>query len=86
MSSRLPLGKNELAVGESAKHTHVFVHGGHPMVLYGELCAKTDGFAGGPYWAGANAATDDKLNSVGNNEYHNNIAPCVATYLWMRTA
>lgn len=75
-----------MTVGESAKHTHVFVHGGHPMVLYGELCAKTDGFAGGPYWAGANAATDDKLNSVVNNEYHNNIAPCVATYLWMRTA
>lgn len=56
------------------------------MVLYGELSSKTDGFASGPYWLGATATTDDELNSVGNNEYHNNIAPCISAYMWKRKA
>lgn len=77
--------KHQITVGESARHTHVFVHGGRPLVLYGELSNKTDGFAGGPYWDGASATTNDQLNSVGNNEYHNNVPPNVACYLWKRT-
>lgn len=77
---------HSIAVGELAKHTLSFVYGGRPMVLYGKLSAKTDGFAGGPYWNGASASTDDQLNSVGNDKYHNNIAPCIASYLWKRTA
>ena len=86
MYSSLCLATYRLAVGESAKHTHVFVHGGHPMVLYGELSSKTDGFAGGPYWVGVTATTDDELTSVGNNEYHNNLAPCISAYMWKRKA
>lgn len=78
--------KHQLTVGESARHTHVFVHGGHPLVIYGQLSAITNGFASGPHWNGENATTDDQLNSVGNNEYHNNLAPCVAAYLWKRVS
>ena len=55
------------------------------MVLYGELSVKTDGFDSGPYWTGASVTTDDELNSVGNDEYHNNVPPNVACYLWKRT-
>lgn len=56
------------------------------MVLRGKLVETGSGFASGPNWRGDNATTKDELNSVGNDEYHNNIAPCIASYLWKRTA
>ena len=75
-----------MTVGELAKHTHSFVYGGLPLVLLGKLSETNGGFASGSCWRGANATTKDQLNSVGNNEYHNNIVPCIASYLWKRTA
>lgn len=83
MSSRLPLGKNELAVGELPKESP-----------YAILSAKQDAGLtsaaatnGGPY-EGRIVVSEGKNESVlfGGGERFNNIQPVIAVYCWQRTA
>lgn len=102
MSYRLPLGKNELAVGESAKHTHriALAKSGYPntepqSILY--LPGNTNQGINGTFSDRRVTGTyeDNKrgyyvdsefIEPTGENQHHNNISPAVAVYLWRRTA
>lgn len=75
-----------VTVGELPKHTPSFAYKGRPLVLYGEHAEITDGFASGSHWRGTNATTQDPFNSIGNDQYHNNVSACIAAYVWKRTA
>lgn len=75
-----------VTVGELAKHTPSFAYKGRPLVLYGAHAETTDGFASGNHWHDANATTQDPFNSIGNDQYHNNVSACIAAYVWKRTA
>lgn len=86
MLSRLCVETYLLAVGELPKHTPSFAYKGRPLVLYGKRAEITDGFASGDHWRSANATTQDPFNSIGNDQYHNNVSACIAAYVWKRTA
>lgn len=90
MSSRLPLGKNGLAVGESAKHDHVIraVTGdGNPNPVTVTLSTNNgvEGALTPTLYNWTKTATGYLTSgSCGNNLYHNNISPCLCAYLWRR--
>ena len=75
MSSRLSLAQNRVAVGELAKHKHLINWYANAM---GEPYTQA---AGNGY-----KTVDNYSEDAGNDEYHNNVAPCIASYLWKRTA
>ena len=70
-----------VAVGELASHSHLFI---------GDSQKK--GSSGGTDWyldvgtMGEKCGEARKTESTGDNLYHNNLSPCVAAYLWKRTA
>jgi hypothetical protein len=67
--------KHQLTVGELAKHNH-------------SLNWHADAM-GNPYTQAAGNGykpRDEYSGYAGNDEYHNNIAPCIASYLWKRTS
>ena len=75
MYSHLPLEKNCLAVGELAKHKHLINWHADAM--------------GSPYTQAAGNGykpTVEYSEDAGNDEYHNNIPPYVACYLWKRVS
>ena len=66
--------KHQLSVGELAKHNH--------------LVNWYAGAMGEPYTqaAGNGRKTYDTYSeNAGNDEYHNNVSPCISAYLWKRT-
>lgn len=89
MSSRLPLGKNGLAVGELPNingqfgcgvpnyHSTKYANG----VFSGTNFGVTEKRPG----ASENGNVFGYSINFGNNERHNNVAPCVSAYLWQRT-
>lgn len=67
--------KHQLTVGELAKHKHLINWYANAM---GEPYTQA---AGNGY-----KTVDNYSEDAGNDEYHNNVAPCIASYLWKRTA
>lgn len=85
MSSRLPLGKNELAVGEMPN----FKLG---ILLDYNFGNFTIGSSGTMYLDPGTIGHkigEDRMRytePIGNDEYHSNISPNIASYMWRRTA
>ena len=82
MSSRLPLGKNELAVGELPRFTP-----SNERTLWNAGNAVTD--AGNTVTWPSSHGTENILslfNTIGGDELHNNISPAISAYIWRRTA
>ena len=99
MSSRLPLGKNELAVGESAPHSHPIQYrdtDGNYIPQHSTKIASVR-IGSDIYTPGINGILTDittgKYTDNGNligvkgeGKYHTNVSPCVGAYLWRRKA
>lgn len=70
-----------MTVGESARHSHLFI-----------ADSTQKGSSGGDEWyldagtIGTQCGKPRKTESTGDNLYHNNLSPCLATYMWQRTA
>ena len=77
---RLHLTQN-LSVGELASHTHAQYVTANPGAgnYNTRIDYKEDALNVNTYYQVETGAT-------GGNNYHNNISPCVAAYLWKRTA
>lgn len=73
--------KHQLTVGELAKHTHAqYVTANPGLGIYDtRLDYNSDEKQLGKYY-------QLETGEAGENQYHNNIVPCVASYLWYRTA
>ena len=73
--------KHQLTVGELAKHTHAqYVTANPGLGIYDtRLDHNSDEKQLGKYY-------QLETGEAGENQYHNNIVPCVASYLWYRTA
>ena len=73
--------KHQITVGESASHSHLLI-----------LDSPKNGSGGGTNWyldvgtIGEKYGEARETKSTGDNLYHNNLSPCVAAYLWKRTA
>ena len=94
--------KHKLSKGEIANHTHriALAKGGYPNIepqsilfLPGSSNQNINGTfsdrkVSGTYADGNSGYYVDSefIESTGNNQYHNNISPCVASYIWRRTA
>lgn len=94
--------KHQLTVGESSKHTHriALAKAGYPntepqsiLFLPGNTNQGINGTFSdrrvtGMYEDKKNGYYVDSefIEATGNNQYHNNIPPYVACYLWKRTA
>lgn len=75
-----------LTVGELPNHSHT-------VYVDPNFCAVATGNNNDWKQALANAGTPKKgvsygtyIGAVGYDYYHNNVSPCLATYLWRRTA
>lgn len=77
--------KHQITVGESARHSHadIAVYGTqsssntvHRQTYKYDIVDESARFV----------PTGFDCMPTGGNQYHNNIAPCVASYLWKRTA
>lgn len=72
--------KHQITVGESARHSHLFI-----------VDSTQKGASGGTDWyldagsIGKQCGEPRKTESTGGNLYHNNLSPCLATYMWQRT-
>lgn len=82
------LVQNCIAVGESVRHQHEII-----------TCTSGGQFTTDHKWAASIAnVTDNTVVDIssgyvtagtsisGNSEYHNNVSPVIAAYLWKRTA
>ena len=69
--------EHQLTVGELARHDHS---------MYRE--AGSNAHLSGYGISGSRYDTNDycygQIGSTGNNEYHNNLTPCITTYIWRR--
>ena len=88
MLSRLCMETYLLAVGELAKHSHeegnwIWAVSSNFNTGSYNISGATNGNAI-EYINGKNKQKVITV-STGNNERHNNVAPCVAAYLWQRT-
>ena len=88
--------------GELAKHTHriALAKGGYPntepqsiLFLPGNTNQNINGTfsdrsVSGTYADGNRGyyVASEFIEPTGNDQYHNNIPPCVASYIWRRTA
>lgn len=75
--------KHQLTVGESARHCHEtnedaagLFEGWGNKAQNGWVTAAKQNNNGGTY----------RTAYAGGNQYHNNVAPCIAAYVWQRTA
>lgn len=78
--------KHQLTVEELPTFTPSFVGGGSALVYNGTIADTTSGFAEGDLWGGFNKTRGVGFNSIGGNQYHNNLQPYMAVYVWHRTA
>ena len=73
--------KHQLTVGELAEHKHSIT-----------FDSKGVGAKGGTDWyydigeSGTYTGSRTPTNITGNDEYHNNVSPCIGAYLWKRKA
>ena len=76
--------KHQLTVGEMPSHTHT-LHGGddNPQATTHSYMADAPDSR---KWTTNYRTWYNSMDSTGGDQYHNNIAPCVASYLWKRTA
>lgn len=75
------MAPHRIAVGELASHTHAQYVTANPGTgnYNTRIDYKEDALNVDTYYQVETGAT-------GGNNYHNNISPCVAAYLWKRTA
>lgn len=94
--------KHKLSKGEIANHTHriALTKAGYPnsepqsiLFLPGNTNQNINGTfsdrkVSGTYADGNGGYYVDSefIESTGNDQYHNNISPCVSSYIWRRTA
>lgn len=78
--------KHKLTVGELPNHSHTAYHDEN-------FCAVNTGIISSWKQALINANTPEKgvsyalhIGATGYDQYHNNVGPVIATYLWQRTA
>lgn len=76
--------KHQLTVGELAQHIHIY----RTMALRSaDIDASVDVWRN-PAYRGTDEQEQSNMGTFpsGNNQYHNNVGPVIATYLWQRTA
>ena len=78
--------KHKLTVEELPVFTPSFAGGGNALVYDGPYADTTSGFSDGPLWGGNNKTCRVGFNSIGGNQYHNNLQPYMTVYVWHRTA
>ena len=99
MSYRLPLGKNELAVGELTPHSHPIQYHDSSVNYIPQHSAKIASVRIGSdiYTPSINGILTDIITGKytdngnlirvkGEGKYHNNVSPCICAYLWQRKA
>lgn len=70
-----------MTVGESASHSHLFISD-----------SPKNGSSSGSDWfldvgtIGEKCGKVRETESTGGNQYHNNLSPCLAAYMWQRKA
>ena len=74
----------ELSVGELAAHKPSFKYGGMPLVMRSSISDTSAGLENGGLWVNESKTINDKFNYIGNDECHNNLTPCITTYIWHR--
>lgn len=87
MYSHLPLEKNCLAVGESVSHQHEIITGtsGGQFTTDHKWAASIANVADNTVTNISSGFVTAGTSIVGNSEYHNNVSPVMAAYLWQRT-
>lgn len=85
MCGHLPLDAYCIAVGESARHSHadIAVYGtksssatNHRQTYKYDIVDESASFV----------PTGLDCMPTGGNQHHNNVSPCLAAYIWQRTA
>lgn len=71
--------KHQMTVGESASHSHLYI-----------VDSPKTGSNNGSTWfldagtVGEKCGRARETESTGGNQYHNNVSPCLAAYIWER--
>ena len=76
--------EHQLTVGELAAHKPSFKYGGMPLVMRSSISDTSAGLENGGLWVNESKTINDKFNYIGNDECHNNLTPCITTYIWHR--
>lgn len=78
--------KHQLTVEELPSFTPSFNGGGNALVLNNAKPQTSEGFLAGNLWHDIGKTALVGFNSIGGNQYHNNLQPYKAVYIWHRTA
>ena len=73
-----------MTVGELAAHQPSFKYGGSPLVMISRISDTSVGLGSGALWENENKTINNEFNYIGNDESHNNLTPCITTYIWRR--
>ena len=89
----LCLAAHRLAVGELANHAHAYrLFSGTQGTSATDakqgkfMCTVSIADIDGSFYCSPSTSNEFHIYAAGNNERHNNVSPCLAAYLWRRTA